>query len=375
MSGRSVGQIADRYRRFAREEAAGVCPPYEALAGAVAEDADVLGFLAGLPVGKQQPNLLFAALQYLHGTPADPGRLRSWVLEDAERLRGTVLSRATQTNEPARCAALLPLLAALPQPLALIEVGASAGLCLYPDAYAYAYDYDGAAVGGPSPVTLACATSGPVPVPTRLPVVASRTGIDLNPLDPADPDDRAWLRALIWPGRPDRVARLEAALDLAAAEPARMLTGHLLDELEGAVAATPPGATAVVFSTAVLAYLPEDERRLHRAGRPAARALDLPGGRLRAPRRPGPAAGRPHRRRAGRRRAPAGPRRPAGGPDRSARRPAPVAAAGRTAAPSRFPGRAPPSLTGCRPIPTATAPTPTPTSIRRRSTTAGGRCG
>ncbi|MGV4926084.1 DUF2332 domain-containing protein [Streptomyces sp. BHT-5-2] len=30
---------------------------------------------------------------------------------------------------------MLPVLAALPQPLALIGVGASAGLCLYPDRY------------------------------------------------------------------------------------------------------------------------------------------------------------------------------------------------------------------------------------------------
>ena len=39
-----------------------------------------------------------------------------------------ILARRTQTNEPARCAVLLPALAQLPQPLALIEAGASAGL-------------------------------------------------------------------------------------------------------------------------------------------------------------------------------------------------------------------------------------------------------
>jgi hypothetical protein len=34
-----------------------------------------------------------------------------------------MLSRTTRTNEPARCAVLLPLLARLPQPLVLLEVG------------------------------------------------------------------------------------------------------------------------------------------------------------------------------------------------------------------------------------------------------------
>ncbi|MCU1604236.1 MAG: uncharacterized protein JWP46_701 [Modestobacter sp.] len=258
MSGRTVGEIADRYRTFAQVEAAGVSPRYAELAEGIAADPDVLAFLAELPAPKQQPNLLLAALQYRHGTPAGPGELHDRVLGDADRLRATMIARATQTNEPARCTALLPLLAGLPQPLTLIEVGASAGLCLYPDRYAY--DYDGVRIGGPSPVTLTCTTAGPVPLPDRLPDVAARIGVDLDPRDPADPDDRAWLRALVWPGRPDRLARLDAALDLAAAEPARMLTGHLLDQLPAAVAAAPAGGTTVVFHTAVLPYLDPAER-------------------------------------------------------------------------------------------------------------------
>ena len=56
--------------------------------------------------------------------------------ERRAEVEAVMLERRTQTNEPARCALLLPLLAALPQPLALLEVGASAGLCLLPDRYA-----------------------------------------------------------------------------------------------------------------------------------------------------------------------------------------------------------------------------------------------
>ena len=247
-----------RYRDFAEEAAAGGSPSYAALATAAAADRDVVAFLDGLPPRKRQPNLLLGALQYLHGAPADAAALHRAVVEDPGTLRATMLARATQTNEAARCTALVPLLAGLDQPVGLIEVGASAGLCLYPDRWSY--DYDGRPVGGPSPVHLTCRTSGAVPVPDRLPEVAARIGVDLNPLDPADPDTRAWLRALIWPEHTDRRTRLDAALDVAAAEPATMLRGDLLHLLPEAVAALPAGCTPVVVHTAVLAYLPPPAR-------------------------------------------------------------------------------------------------------------------
>ena len=69
----------------------------------------------------------------------DPAAFRDFTLAHWPAIEAEVRTRATQTNEAGRCAVLLPVLAALPQPLALLEVGASAGLCLYPDRYAYRY--------------------------------------------------------------------------------------------------------------------------------------------------------------------------------------------------------------------------------------------
>src|SRR3954454_9674063 len=252
-------RIATGYRRFAEVEASEASPLSARLPLAVAEDPEVLGFLAALPTGKRQPNLLFAAGRFLSGLPAGPDDLRRAVLDEGDRVRATMLTRATQTNEAARCAALLPLLAALDGPLALIEVGASAGLCLYPDRYSY--EYDGVRVGPPSPVHLRCTTTGGVPLPARVPEAVDRVGIDLNPLDPSDDDTRAWLRALVWPGPAvdDRLARLDAAAATASREPARTLAGHLLDRLPEAVESAPPGATVVVFHTAVLPYVPDAE--------------------------------------------------------------------------------------------------------------------
>jgi hypothetical protein len=251
--------VAGHYRRFAEVEAAGVSPLYAELAAAVADDTDVLAFLGTLPRPKRQANLLLGALSFLHdGPPADGAQLRDRVLGDADRLRTTMLARATQTNEAARCAALLPVLSTIPGPLALVEVGASAGLCLYPDRYGYRYD--GVPVGPPSTVVLPCTVTGDGPVPSGVPEVVARAGIDLNPLDPGDPADVAWLRALIWPGMDARRDRLAAAAAIAAREPAEIVRGDLVEQLPGLVARMPAAATVVVFHTAVLAYLDDAAR-------------------------------------------------------------------------------------------------------------------
>src|SRR5688572_20045613 len=63
--------IRKRYLDFAEHEAKGVSPLYEQLARAVAESDALLRFIAALPPAKQQPNLVFAAVRHLYGTPAD----------------------------------------------------------------------------------------------------------------------------------------------------------------------------------------------------------------------------------------------------------------------------------------------------------------
>jgi hypothetical protein len=205
--------------------------------------------------------LLFGALVFLlDGPPAGPAELHAAIRDGGARIRDVMLTRFTQTNEPARCAALITALADLDGPVGLVEVGSSAGLCLYPDRYSY--EFDGRPVGERSAVHLRTATSGDVPVPERLPQVVARIGVDQNPLDPRDPDDRTWLRSLIWPGpnAAPRLARLDAAAQIAAREPATVLTGDLLDRLPEALGLLPAGCTPVVFHTAVLAYLERTRR-------------------------------------------------------------------------------------------------------------------
>jgi hypothetical protein len=251
---------AEQYRRFASMEAHGRSPLYEQLALGVAGDRDLIRLLSGLPPAKRQPNLLFAAARHVSGTPAGYQQFRQSVLDNRDAVVATMLTHRTQTNEPARCAALYPLLAALPQPLALLEVGASAGLCLLPDRYGY--DYDGRVAGAvDSPLKLRCHVEGdPHFAAPGMVTVAWRAGIDLNPLDVTDPDDVRWLRTLVWPEQHDRLQRLNAAIALAQVDPPHIVPGDLNARLGEVAAQAPSHATLVVFHTAVLYYLPDADR-------------------------------------------------------------------------------------------------------------------
>lgn len=252
---------AQRYRAFASREARGISPTYEALAHGVADAADVLALLDELPEPRRQPNLLLAAVRSLGGPVGDGfAAFRDWTTAHWPEVRAVMLHRRTQTNEPGRCAVLLPLLASLPQPLALIEVGASAGLCLYPDRYAYRYDNGHRLGPDDAAVTLDCAVRGPVPLPERLPEVVWRAGVDLNPLDVHDEEDVRWLEALVWPEQEDRLRRLRGAVEVARKEPPQLERGDLNATVADLVSRAPSGATPVVFHSAVLAYPTPEER-------------------------------------------------------------------------------------------------------------------
>jgi hypothetical protein len=252
-------EVEESYRRFADE--AVDSPTFAAWAAAVADDPEVVAWIRTLPDLKQQPNLVFAAARH-HGVPA-PGPydgLRAALLGDSGEVRATILARATQTNEVGRLATLAPAFGSFAGPLALIEVGSSAGLCLYPDRWGYAWSTDeGPVVLGEEP-RLPCRVKGPAPLPTALPTVAWRGGIDLHPLDVTDPDDMAWLETLVWPEQDERRDRLVRAIEVARADPPVVVAGDLVAELPALVERASAYGTVVVFHSAVIAYLPPARR-------------------------------------------------------------------------------------------------------------------
>jgi hypothetical protein len=248
--------IASMYAEFAVREARGISPTYERLSLSVAGDEEILALLETVPAAKRQPNLLLGVVRFLGGPVDEPAAFHDFTVANWPAVEAGLRTRATQTNEAGRCALLLPVLASLPQPLALLEVGTAAGLGLYPDRYSYRY---GDQLLGSSGPTLDCALTGTAP-PTRLPEVAWRAGLDLNPLDITNPGDLAWLEALIWPEHSHRRDRLRAAAVIAAAHPPMLTRGDLTEELLPLAAQAPAGATLVVFHTSVLYQVPQARR-------------------------------------------------------------------------------------------------------------------
>jgi hypothetical protein len=202
-----------------------------------------------------------AAVRSLHGVPENGNRLVAAVRRERDRIRSVMLSRTTQTNEPARCSVLLPLLAELPEPLALLEVGASAGLCLLPDRYGYDYGRKRIEPGIAAAPVFHCDANSAVPLPAKLPRIVWRRGLDLHPIDLRSEDEIGWLETLVWPGQEERLERLRAAIDVARSDPPAVVKGDLLTDLEPLMATAPNDATLVVFHTAVLAYVASQARR------------------------------------------------------------------------------------------------------------------
>jgi hypothetical protein len=255
--------VQEQYRNFV-PFAAGYSPCFAEWAKGVVDDPQVMEWIGTLPQIKQQPNLVFAAARW-HGVPA-PGPyagLRDALLADDGTIRATILARATQTNEAGRLATLVPAFGLLAQgePLALVEAGASAGLCLYPDRWGYEWTTESGTVRlGPESPRQVSATSGPVPFPDRVPEIAWRGGIDLNPLDVTNDDDMAWLTNLVWPEHDERRAQLRTAIGIARAEPPEIVRGDLLLTIPEQVARAAEHGRVVVFHSAVIAYLDTAQR-------------------------------------------------------------------------------------------------------------------
>ncbi len=167
-----------------------------------------------------------------------------------------------QTNEVARCAALLPgslaVAAATGLPLRLLELGASAGLNLRWDRYRYeAGTFAWGAAD--APLTLRFELEGTPALAPGL-AVAERRGCDRRPLDPTGEAGRLTLLSYLWPDQPARAERMQAAIAAAPATPAPVDEAPAAEWLEAQLASPRPGLATVVYHSIVMQYLSREER-------------------------------------------------------------------------------------------------------------------
>ena len=234
-------------------------------------DAVVLRLLAAvheLVLAGEAPDL---ARHYpsVGGVPG-PGVGAAFVAAVADH-RARVAQRTAapiQTNEVGRSAALLGgylAVAATGLPLRVLEVGASAGLNLRFDRFRY--EAGGHALGPEgAPVVLREPWVDRRPDLTGPVQVVERRGCDLRPLDPLDAGDRMRLRACLWPDQPDRRARLDGALAVAAEVPAPVDRADAAAWTDACLAEPRPGVATVVVHSIVAQYLsPRTRRDLQRA--------------------------------------------------------------------------------------------------------------
>lgn len=229
----------------------------------------VINYLLFSEQGRQHP---FAAFHpYLTPTPRPIQEsypaFRDFVHVYGEELRSLLPNARLQTNEVTRCANLLPVFELVSrrgghQPLALIEIGASAGFNLYWDHYTYLYhrgDHTAYTIGeASSPVQIHCALQGEhmPPFPTTMPIVASRIGLDLMPLDCLNPQDIRKLQACIWPEETWRYQLLDATLTVVQQNPPRLLAGDASDLLPDLLTAIPAEHTICLYHSFALLHNP-----------------------------------------------------------------------------------------------------------------------
>ena len=290
--------LAEVYRHFGEVDAAETSPLYARVAVALSESDEALRAIEAAPARKRHPTVILAALHDLALAGRAPALAAAYADADGDAAAGAAIDtllrmtdsvvaiavrRRTRPNETGHCAVLYPAIAEAAHRLGakaigLIDVGCSAGLNLNVDRVGITYS-NGETLGDPSsPVQQSASVVGHRPVPTRaMPEVVARIGVDRDPVDVTDADSARWLRACLWPDQPERAARLDAELALAATAPPLLLRGDAVEVLPDALARVPADALPVVTTTWALSRFPPERRLrfLHRleeaaAGRPVA---------------------------------------------------------------------------------------------------------
>ncbi len=260
-------------------------PIYQALSRRIAEDQDLLHLASMAGTQQPAPNLFLAAIHYcllkkpnevlanyypsLGGTFKDEplffASFKEFCTKNQKEISELLQTRLVQTNEVQRCALLYPSLNFIAQnarfkKLGLLDVGCAGGLNFLMDQVQIHYS-DGTVYGSSrSSLKLICESRGEK-LPTSVDLeIASRSGIDLNPINFLDLDQQLWNLALIWPDQLDRINRFKLAVNLLKPLPIQFLKGTGTTLLPQVLRDLPADHTACVMHSFTLNQFSVNER-------------------------------------------------------------------------------------------------------------------
>lgn len=285
----NVEEIAERFKVFAKKECKGSSKLYEYLSNQISEDHELLELSSYAKKGQPIPNLFLGAVHYLLllGTEhkvkeyypslvASPRELhhvfplfKDFCLTYRNEMISILKTKLVQTNEVSRCAYLYPcfsyIYSKVKKPLALIEIGTSAGFQLLWDTYSYSYQSREVYGSSESLLPIQSEVRGDNMPPFLLPFppVTFRTGIDLHIVDVTNANDSLWLNALIWPEHTERRKRFEQAVasmnkysDLV-----HLIEGDGVMLLPQIAQQIPKDAVVCIFHTHVANQIPDEVKR------------------------------------------------------------------------------------------------------------------
>lgn len=283
-------RLSDHFKAFAERECASSSELYEHLALKIANDDELLKLSSYAREGQPIPNLFFGAVHYIllqgkehivssfyPNIAEKPKNLRNsfpffkdFCLTNSKSIQSILQEKMVQTNEVRRCGYLYPsfsyIFAKAKKPLALIEIGTSAGFQLLWDKYSYSYNAGELYGDHKSAVHIQCEIVGehrPIFYQFNPPVL-HRYGLDLHINDLTDADDALWLNALIWP---EHVERRELFKQASAClrknrKKLQLIEGDGIEQLPYLMEKIPDDSAICVFHTHVANQIPVERKQI-----------------------------------------------------------------------------------------------------------------
>jgi len=199
------------------------------------------------------------------GEITDQAEVDALVLDLAHRFDARLLpwlDGPPQTNEAGRSASimagLLWLAARVRFPrFDLFELGASAGVNTMIDRYFFRLGETEVGPGASSMRIVPDWRGASPPAPPPGFVIPSVKGCDIAPIDLADPEAALRLKAYVWPDAGERMARIDAAIALAAQQPPDLVAADAGDFAADMLARPrQPGTARVMFHSIMWQYMP-----------------------------------------------------------------------------------------------------------------------